>query len=312
MPAKYDQGPTNECGPFTLAEVLDDLGWRDTANQQAWTDEIHFLVHGDHNPRDLTSLTELSQAVSKFNAHHNKHIQNTLLFTFQDVLSYASTGKQVIIELREDVLEAGMHFGHIMRIIRVHNNSFDIIDSYGREDGSNRHQNPDGSVTYSIDQINKAIQLRPQGEPYGLAVWNQGGEQPMAGVPQSWSDDGKTLQGTNGIAIVLGFRQFVLDHDWNPENQAAEAEHEAINIPGDPNFPNHGTEQQFLFGGLQYTPERGVEGYRSGEALVNTRKQLEEAQALIAQLQQNQTGTDPIAQEAKQVVQSIKDILGKV
>lgn len=45
------------------------------------------------------------------------------------------------------------------------------------------------------------------------------------GTPSGWSDDGSTLKGPNGVAVVLGFRELVLGSKWNPSNVPTDVEH---------------------------------------------------------------------------------------
>lgn len=37
-------------------------------------------------------------------------------------------------------------------------------------------------------------------------------------VPQGWHDDGKTLTAPNGVSVAMGFRDYVCNHSWNPDN----------------------------------------------------------------------------------------------
>src|SRR5260370_4713780 len=48
-----------------------------------------------------------------------------------------------------------------------------------------------------------------------LATFLQGGSM---GIPYGWHDDGQTLTAPNGVAVVLGFREFVLNNNWNKDN----------------------------------------------------------------------------------------------
>jgi hypothetical protein len=47
---------------------------------------------------------------------------------------------------------------------------------------------------------------------------------PMAGIPAGWHDDGTTLTAPNGHKVVLGFRQYILNNYWDPQNQPLEDE----------------------------------------------------------------------------------------
>jgi lysozyme len=73
-------------------------------------------------------------------------------------------------------------------------------------------------------------------------------------VPQGWSDDGTILKAPNGVAVVKGFRQFVLNHSWDPKNVPLAVE--ATRSPADPNQPalGNGSFQVFLYCELCWTP----------------------------------------------------------
>jgi GH25 family lysozyme M1 (1,4-beta-N-acetylmuramidase) len=81
---------------------------------------------------------------------------------------------------------------------------------------------------------------------------------PMSAVPQGWSDDGQTLTAPNGHKVRLGFREYVLNHTWNPENQPQEEEHGAN--PAQLHRPDlgAGTRQVFRDGVFWWTGATGV------------------------------------------------------
>ena len=45
-----------------------------------------------------------------------------------------------------------------------------------------------------------------------------GGGNTMTTIPAGWRDDGTTLVAPNGVYVVLGFREYVLAHNWDPKN----------------------------------------------------------------------------------------------
>src|SRR5580765_731810 len=48
-----------------------------------------------------------------------------------------------------------------------------------------------------------------------LFAFLQGGSM---GIPQGWKDDGHTLTAPNNIDVVLGFRDWILSHNWDAGN----------------------------------------------------------------------------------------------
>lgn len=40
----------------------------------------------------------------------------------------------------------------------------------------------------------------------------------MATIPTGWHDDGSTLTAPNGMPVRLGFRDYILNHTWSPDN----------------------------------------------------------------------------------------------
>lgn len=78
-------------------------------------------------------------------------------------------------------------------------------------------------------------------------------------VPSGWKDDGKTLTAPNGVPVVLGFRQHILNTPaWNPENVPLEAEYEADPVLRHNPPVGPGQRQCFRDGMLWYTPTHGV------------------------------------------------------
>lgn len=153
------------------------------------------------------------------------------------------------------------------------------------------NQWPAGSLrTYLANKV-EAVSVTAV-TPY----WMSGGK--MSGVPTGWSDDGNTLKAKNGQVMVLGFRQHVLNSDWDPDDVPNEHEYNAS--PVLIHAPNLGagdrqTTRDHL---LWWTQSKGVvqEPYLGLE--------LEAAYALIAKLQSEPTATVPPA-----VTKLVSDLL---
>lgn len=80
----------------------------------------------------------------------------------------------------------------------------------------------------------------------------------MAGVPQDWTDDGHTLTSPNGNHVVLGFREWILTHTWNPDNQPLGAEFYPPQVQLHNTSLGSGSVQLFRDNLLWYTSAHGV------------------------------------------------------
>lgn len=125
-----------------------------------------------------------------------------------------------------------------------------------------------------IDPVNRA---RCPG-PYPLdELWTflgQGGQASMGGIPTNWTDDGHTLRDPDGkFPVVLGFRDYILSHPWDPLDYPIEAEHHQD--PLEVSHPELGAGQQqlFRFSMLGYRPDRGVFKEYIGVELLALRSQ---------------------------------------
>jgi hypothetical protein len=102
---------------------------------------------------------------------------------------------------------------------------------------------------------------------------------PMANIPSGWRDDGTTLTAPNSVPVVKGFRDYVLNHQWDNFNLPLHPEYGAN--PMDPEAPSvgAGTRQDFREGSLGWTPSMGVARVWVGDELLALRAQVA---ALIA------------------------------
>ena len=104
------------------------------------------------------------------------------------------------------------------------------------------------------------------------------------GVPQGWSDDGTSLKAPNGLAVVKGFRQYVLDHNWEPANLPLENEHEQTPLEVSNPALGGGSQQSFRWTVLEWTPARGVFEMWTGQEILGLRQQLSSLQQQVASL----------------------------
>lgn len=70
------------------------------------------------------------------------------------------------------------------------------------------------------------------------------------GIPTDWHDDGTTLTAPNGVSVVLGFREWVLAHNWDAGNVPMKPEAPTDQIePGNAKMGG-GSRQDFRFSSL--------------------------------------------------------------
>lgn len=93
-------------------------------------------------------------------------------------------------------------------------------------------------------------------------------------TPTGWKDDGTRLTAPNGIAVVQGFRTYILSHAWASENWPLEPEQSVLLVEtSNPNL-GAGTRQTFRMTVLEWTPARGVFAGWVGVELLKLREEL--------------------------------------
>ncbi|HET8908122.1 MAG TPA: hypothetical protein VFN11_14280 [Ktedonobacterales bacterium] len=137
-------------------------------------------------------------------------------------------------------------------------------------------------------------------------------------VPTGWKDDSVagTLTAPNGVAVVRGFRTYVLNHPWDANNYPLRVEAAVDSVePGNPSV-GAGSRQDFRMGALGYTATRGVYQVWVGQDvlalesqvallqadLTSAHNQLAALQAQLAQLQQQGGAALALAQAVVAVV----------
>lgn len=105
-----------------------------------------------------------------------------------------------------------------------------------------------------------------------LRTFLQGGQN--MGVPNGWHDDGTTLTAPNGIPVVMGFRQYILAHQWSPDNFPVEIEHEQSPLEISNPALGKGAQQLFRMSMLGYTQALGVFEEYIGVELLAMRAQV--------------------------------------
>lgn len=109
----------------------------------------------------------------------------------------------------------------------------------------------------------------------------------MSNVPTGWTDDAtnKILKAPNGIPVVLGFRDYILNFSsWDANNWPENPEHAANPVEQSNSHLGPGTAQEFRLGRLCYTAEMGVYPSWVGQELVWYQKTYAAQQVQIAAL----------------------------
>lgn len=143
--------------------------------------------------------------------------------------------------------------------------------------------NASGGITghFSIEPINR--KNCPGAYPW-QALWQflqPGRTQSMAIIPHGWTDDGKILTAPNGVKVLAGFRQHVLQ-GWSPLNVPLQGEEGRD--PLEESNPNlgKGTQQIFEWTTLEWTPNRGVFEAWTGPELLKVRTERDALKATPA------------------------------
>lgn len=127
-------------------------------------------------------------------------------------------------------------------------------------------------------------------------------------VPTGWHDDGQMLTAPNGVGVRLGFRDYVLSHNWDGGNYPLAPEQGVSLLEASNPGLGGGDQQVFRWSMLGYTQQRGVFLEWTGVELVTVRQQAITYHDLSKQLQaevdslkqqlaaaQQPTGIDPAA-----------------
>ncbi len=93
-------------------------------------------------------------------------------------------------------------------------------------------------------------------------------------VPLGWKDNGATLTAPNGHTVTLGFRDYVLNHNWDAGNWPLEEAHAQDPLELSNPSLGHGTQQVFHVTVLEWTPTHGVFVAWGGQELLKLRELL--------------------------------------
>lgn len=191
--------------------------------------------------------------------------------------------------------------------------SFPLIKDICQRNGIGMHDADDTTgITghFAIDPVNRA---RCPGNYPWQDLWNylQGGN--TMNIPAGWKDDNTTLTAPNGHHVIQGFRDWVLQHAWDPANVPLE-DVEAANPVEDYFKSTGGTRQCFNYCELAWTQARGIYVVGIGNELLGCRKDRDALKAQIATLQAQitQLETLPVVANFQQIATIGKQIADDV
>lgn len=164
--------------------------------------------------------------------------------------------------------------------------SFALIKDICTRNGIGMHDADDTTgITghFAIDPVNRA--RCPGNYPWD-ELWNYLNGGNMSNIPTGWKDDGTTLTAPNGIPVVQGFRDHVLNSNWDAANWPLEPEQHQLILEQSNTSLGAGQAQTFRWTRLEYTPKTGIfEGW-TGQELLWYEKQYIALLNKIADLQQ--------------------------
>jgi hypothetical protein len=109
----------------------------------------------------------------------------------------------------------------------------------------------------------------------------EGSEQ--VGIPDGWHDDGTTLQAPNGVAVVKGFRDWILAHPWDAVDFPLAVERTLPSVePGNPSI-GAGSRQDFRMTSLGWTPSNNVYKIWVGQDILALEGQVAQLEAQLKQ-----------------------------
>jgi hypothetical protein len=127
-----------------------------------------------------------------------------------------------------------------------------------------------------IQQYNNGMTMTGLSVDYNRSTKSDFGQWIAGGnmVPNNWKDDGKTLTAPNGHRVALGFRDYVLSHNWDSGNQPLEDEWHADPLEVSNPSLGAGQKQGFTWTTLEYTAARGVFEAWQAQEIVALRAQI--------------------------------------
>lgn len=151
----------------------------------------------------------------------------------------------------------------------------------------------------------------------GQQIWTLAieAQPPREHIPAGWHDDGTALVAPNGVAVVRGFRAYILaqeqEQGWDAGNWPLAPEYGTPQLEASNTALGGGTQQLFRAAMLGWTSERGVFAEWCGQELLYTRQKLlalyaayQEALARVAALE-----AQPPAPQEHALLEQIKALI---
>ncbi|HZS78199.1 MAG TPA: hypothetical protein VFA41_16425 [Ktedonobacteraceae bacterium] len=177
---------------------------------------------------------------------------------------------------------------HIIVLTGVrHDNNFLVRDPANVTDLYNPHTLRPGPRAYDAAkmQLISATVVVPPWLPRPPANFDPRKEPFIPVIPDGWRDDGTTLTAPNGHKVVRGFREYVLSHNWHPENVPLQEEMGRTPLEDSNPALGSGTQQIFNWTVLEWTPARGIFIAWVGQELLRVRMDKEALAAKVAELE---------------------------
>ena len=196
-----------------------------------------------------------------------------------------------------------------------------VNDICTRHNIPKRFADANGGITGHFSIAAESRQRCPGAYPWQeLFDYLNGGNTPMSNIPSGWSDDGHTLKAPNGIPVVLGFRDKVLNANpsWDPTNWPMRAEYHADPVEQSHPTLGAGPAQEFRMDRLAGCASLGLYKSWPGQELYWYQKQHTALQTQVALLQsqvadlQSQLNGNALAQDNQalrdKIEQAVKDL----
>lgn len=305
--SEFQGGLTGACGPNACANAA---RWSDMNPTFPRTTDVNAALQKVvHSPNGVSDPSQLMQTMhnmgySTLSANAGESgpsFANRVLEGHLGVsVAFYALGQNLVDYITGDHEDASGLHGHFNTLFGRNSGGPSpklggrtIPAGYWVGDGDNNIQNPIIAGARDHRGINGDLDFYPDsdvisaqmGETFAILARKVA----HVGVPAGWSDDTATatLKAPNGVAVVKGFRDFVLANGWNPLNWPLNAEYDTPSVePGNQSI-GPGSRQEFRFGSLGWTQTRNVYMIWIGQDYLALQGQLATAKNQIVSLNQS-------------------------
>lgn len=271
------------CGYFSgaIIKAMAQVGQPPAQSVQAAIDEAESWYASDHGNNSLSNTDGMSLQeeydliVQKLGMHFQ-----TIALDVSAVQGWVHAGYPVMLTISEiSVFDMALgenpytawspRGNHILVVSGIASDgNFLVRDPANCTNLYDPHSLRPGPRKYEANrlQIWTATVVVPPWLPRPTSATPPAGGVSMSTIPTGWQDDGHTLTAPNGHRVVLGFRDHVLNTNWDPSNQPLEEEWHADPLEYSNPSLGAGQKQCFTWTTLEWTPVRGVfEGWQGQE-----------------------------------------------